>query len=50
MYFDEPGVAFDRQSPVTGGVLVATGLFVLLMWVAPSSFIGAATAAAKSLF
>ena len=50
MYFDEAAVAFDRQSPILQGVLAVTGLFVLLLFVYPPSFIGAATAAAKSLF
>ncbi len=50
MYFDESAIAFDRQSPITGGVLVLTGLFVLLMFAFPAGFIGAAATAAKSLF
>ncbi len=50
MYFDEAAVAFDRQSPVLQGVLAVTGLLVLLLFVYPPAFIGAATAAAKSLF
>ena len=50
MYFDEAGVAFDRQSPMLQGVLAVTGLLVLFFFVYPPAFIGAATAAAKSLF
>ena len=50
MYFDEPAIAFDRQSPILQGMLAVTGLFVLLLFVYPPTFIGAATAAAKSLF
>ena len=50
MYFDEAAVPFDRQSPMLQGVLAITGLLVLLFFVYPPLFIGAATAAAKSLF
>ena len=50
MYFDEPAIAFDRQSPILQGVLAATGLFVLLLFIYPPTFIVAASAAAKSLF
>ncbi|VVB45297.1 NADH-quinone oxidoreductase subunit N [Beijerinckiaceae bacterium RH AL1] len=50
MYFDEAGVPFDRQSPLLQGVLTITGLLVLALWVYPPAFIGAASAAAKSLF
>ena len=50
MYFDEAAVPFDRQSPMLQGVLAITGLLVLLFFVYPPVFIGAATAAAKSLF
>ena len=50
MYFDEAGIALDRQSPMLQGVLAVTGLLVLLLFVYPPAFIGAATAAAKSLF
>ena len=50
MYFDDAAVPFDRQSPMLQGVLALTGLLVLAFWVYPPPFIGAATAAAKSLF
>jgi NADH-quinone oxidoreductase subunit N len=50
MYFDEAGVPFDRQSPLLQGVLTITGILVLTLWVYPPAFIGAASAAAKSLF
>ena len=50
MYFDEAAVPFDRQSPMLQGVLAITGLLVLFFFVYPPLFIGAASAAAKSLF
>ena len=49
MYFDEAATPFDRQSPVLQGVLALSGMLLLLFWAYPP-FIGAATAAAKSLF
>jgi NADH-quinone oxidoreductase subunit N len=50
MYFDDPAPAFDKASPVLRGVLALTGILVLFLFVYPSPFINAATAAAKSLF
>jgi NADH-quinone oxidoreductase subunit N len=50
MYFDEASVPFDKQSPLLGGVLAITGVLVLGLFLYPTAFIGAATAAAKSLF
>ena len=50
MYFDEAGVPFDPQPRLLQGVLAITGVLVLGLWVYPPLFIGAATAAAKSLF
>lgn len=50
MYFDEAGVPFDRQSPLLQGVLAVTSILMLGLWLYPTGFIGAATAAAKSLF
>ena len=50
MYFDEATVSFDKQSPMLGGVLAITGVLVLGLFIYPTAFIGAATAAAKSLF
>ena len=50
MYFDEAGVAFDRQTPVLRAVLAVTGALVLGLFLYPPLFVGAATVAAKSLF
>ena len=51
MYFDDASVPLDRQSPVLQVVLAISGIIVVLsVWIYPSVFIGAATAAAKSLF
>jgi NADH-quinone oxidoreductase subunit N len=50
MYFDEAAVPFDKQSPLLQGVLAVTGVLVLCLFLYPSGFIGAASAAAKSLF
>jgi NADH-quinone oxidoreductase subunit N len=51
MYFDEPVTAFD--SPITGelkGVVVVTAVFTLFFFLLPGPVIGAAEAAAASLF
>ena len=50
MYFDEGGTAFDRQTPMLRAVLAVTGVLVLGLFLYPPLFVGAATAAAKSLF
>ena len=50
MYFDEAAVPFDRPTPALRLVLAATGVLVLFLFAYPSSFIGAASVAAKSLF
>ena len=50
MYFDQPVAAFDRTSPAVGAVLSISGVFVLLFWVFPAPIVGAAAAAARSLF
>ena len=50
MYFDEAGVPFDPQSRTLQAVLAITGILVLGLFVYPPVFVGAATAAAKSLF
>jgi NADH-quinone oxidoreductase subunit N len=50
MYFDEPRGAFE---PMTGGqkfVLAVTSAVVLLFWLVPAPLVGAAAAAARSLF
>ena len=51
MYFDEPAETFDRlPGREVGVVVVGTGLFTALFFVLPSPILGAAAAAAKSLF
>ena len=50
MYFDEAATPFDPQSRILQGVLAATGVLVLLLWVDPVGFQGVALAAAHSLF
>ncbi len=50
MYFDEAGVPFDPQSRLLQAVLTITGILVLGLWLYPPLFVGAASAAAKSLF
>lgn len=50
MYFDEPAVAFSKSSPVLRVVLALSGIIVLFLFVYPSPFVAATTAAAKSLF
>ena len=50
MYFDEAAVPFDKQSRLLQGVLAITGTLVMLLFAYPPLFVGAATAAAKSLF
>ena len=50
MYFDEVGVPFDPQSRTLQTVLTITGILVLGLFLYPPLFVGAATAAARSLF
>ncbi|MDX1484379.1 MAG: NADH-quinone oxidoreductase subunit NuoN [Alphaproteobacteria bacterium] len=51
MYFDEPAETFDRlPGREVGVVVVGTGLFTALFFILPSPILGAAAAAAKSLF
>ena len=50
MYFDEAAVPFDKQSRLLQGVLAITGVLVLFLFAYPPLFVGAAAAAAKSLF
>ena len=50
MYFDQPAAAFDRMSPAVSVVLSIAGIFVLLFFTYPTPIVGAATAAAHSLF
>ena len=51
MYFDEPGTAFDRsQGREVSIVMAVSGLAILLFFVVPGPLLGAAQAAAASLF
>jgi NADH-quinone oxidoreductase subunit N len=50
MYFDAPAEPFDPRPASLSFVAAATGLFTLLFFVFPASFVGAAQAAAKALF
>jgi NADH-quinone oxidoreductase subunit N len=51
MYFDEPAAAFDRsQGPEVSVILAVSGLAILLFFAAPGPLLGAAQAAAASLF
>jgi NADH-quinone oxidoreductase subunit N len=50
MYFDEAAAPFEPMPGTLKIVLGVTGLFVILFFAYPSPLIGAATAAAKSLF
>jgi NADH-quinone oxidoreductase subunit N len=50
MYFDEPAASFEPMPAALKVVLGVTGVFVILFFAYPSPLIGAAAAAAKSLF
>ena len=50
MYFDEPVAGFQRMPVLLGFVLGIAGLVNILFFVYPAPLLGAATAAAKSLF
>ena len=50
MYFDEPVGGFQPMPGLLGFVLGVTGLVNLLFFAYPAPLLGAATAAAKSLF
>ena len=51
MYFDEPVEAFDKiKDDGMTGILIATGLFTLLFFVAPAPVLNYAASAAASLF
>jgi NADH-quinone oxidoreductase subunit N len=50
IYFDEPAASFDRAPPVLRAVLALSGLVVLFLLAYPAPFVGAAAAAAKTLF
>jgi NADH-quinone oxidoreductase subunit N len=50
MFFDTAEEAFDTRSGSLSFVAMATGIFTLAFFIFPAPFIGAAAAAAKSLF
>ena len=50
MYFDDPAPAFQRMPVSLGFMLAVGGLFNLLFFAYPAPLLGAATAAAQSLF
>ena len=50
MYFDEPAPSFERMPVLLGLVLGVSGAVNMLFFAYPAPLIGAATAAAKSLF
>ena len=50
MYFDEPAAPFEPMPRALKIVLGITGVFVILFFAYPSPLVGAAAAAAKSLF
>jgi NADH-quinone oxidoreductase subunit N len=50
MYFDEPAGAFEPMPMSLKVVLAATTAVVLLFWLVPAPLVGAASAAARSLF
>ena len=50
MYFDEPVRGFDAQPPLLRLVLGVAGVINILFFAYPAPLVGAATAAAKSLF
>ena len=50
MYFDEPVGAFEPMPASLKAVLAVTSAVVLLFWLLPAPLVGAASAAARSLF
>jgi NADH-quinone oxidoreductase subunit N len=50
MYFDEPVASFERMTALLRVVLGVAGVFNILFFAYPAPILGAATAAAKSLF
>jgi NADH-quinone oxidoreductase subunit N len=50
MYFDEPAKSFQRMPGLLTLVLGVSGLLNILFFAYPAPIVGAATAAAKSLF
>jgi NADH-quinone oxidoreductase subunit N len=50
MYFDEPAGAFEPMPASLKAILAVTSAVVLLFWLMPAPLVGAASAAARSLF
>jgi NADH-quinone oxidoreductase subunit N len=50
MYFDEPQGAFEPMEPALKVVLALASAVILLFWLVPAPLVGAAAAAARSLF
>jgi len=50
MYFDEPRAAFEPMTPALKVVLGLASAVILLFWIVPAPLVGAAAAAARSLF
>jgi NADH-quinone oxidoreductase subunit N len=50
MYFDEPRAAFEPMTPALKIVLGLASAVILLFWIVPAPLVGAAAAAARSLF
>ncbi|MFL5235447.1 MAG: NADH-quinone oxidoreductase subunit NuoN, partial [Microvirga sp.] len=50
MYFDEPRGAFEPMAPALKIVLGLASAVILLFWIVPAPLVGAAAAAARSLF
>jgi NADH-quinone oxidoreductase subunit N len=50
MYFDEPRGAFEPMEPSLKAVLGLASAVILLFWLVPAPLVGAAAAAARSLF
>ena len=50
MYFDEPRAAFEPMTPALKVVLGLASAVLLLFWIVPAPLVGAAAAAARSLF
>jgi NADH-quinone oxidoreductase subunit N len=50
MYFDEPVAAYEPMPPGLRIVLALASVVVMLFWIVPAPLVGAAGAAAKSLF
>ncbi|MCW5689832.1 MAG: NADH-quinone oxidoreductase subunit N, partial [Pseudolabrys sp.] len=50
MYFDQPAPAFQRTPALVGLMMLVFGTLNIVFFLYPAPLLGAATAAAKSLF